>query len=436
MSVSPLATTTGTARIAPSGVMPTAIVMNLFYTGLGISRSLGERGIAVVGLTAQRGVYGNLSRYAKVLHSADSRNDPEALVQQLVRLGQSLTTRGVLFPTRDHDLVFLDRFRDVLEPYFVSVIPSHDALDRSLDKWQTYQHATAAGVPAPNSAVADTVTAALHAADGVGYPCVLKPVAAHQWRSANNWQVVGGRKAIVIGSPAELEAEYAVIAGADRRVLLQEFIQGGDDALVVVGCYVDRQGTFAGAFNAQKLVQTPPEVGTGCIVQSTERPELLERTERLLKSIGFTGIAEVEYKWDARAQEFKLIEINPRPWDQYRIGIACGVDVAHLAYCDCAGLPRPARLRAFRRVKWIAEDAFLMAALRVIWRRQPGLGALLRQARGPKMYAIWSASDPMPFFLYALNTAVELGRFAARACWNAVTTAFSANRKVRVGALR
>ena len=34
----------------------------------------------------------------------------------------------------------------------------------------------------------------------VTYPCVLKPVSAHQWRQGNNWQIVGSRKAIGISS--------------------------------------------------------------------------------------------------------------------------------------------------------------------------------------------------------------------------------------------
>ena len=34
----------------------TAIVMNVYYTGLGIARSLGQRGIPVLGLSAEREV--------------------------------------------------------------------------------------------------------------------------------------------------------------------------------------------------------------------------------------------------------------------------------------------------------------------------------------------------------------------------------------------
>src|SRR5437867_4616910 len=92
-------------------VHPTAIVMNMFYTGLGIARSLGEHGIPVVGLTAQHRIYGNFTRHAKVVFCADSRREPEALVAYLVKLGQELGNRAVIFPTRDDDLVFLDRFR-------------------------------------------------------------------------------------------------------------------------------------------------------------------------------------------------------------------------------------------------------------------------------------------------------------------------------------
>ena len=57
---------------------PAAVVMNMFDTGLGIARSLGSRGIPVIGLSAQSGVYGNATRYAKVLPSPDSKAEPEA----------------------------------------------------------------------------------------------------------------------------------------------------------------------------------------------------------------------------------------------------------------------------------------------------------------------------------------------------------------------
>src|ERR1017187_9589024 len=98
---------------------PTAVVMNMFYTGLGIARSLGEHGIPVVGLTSQRGVYGNFTRYARTVLCPDSRNQPEQLLAYLLEMGRQIGHRSVIFPTRDDDVLFLDRFRGELERHFV-----------------------------------------------------------------------------------------------------------------------------------------------------------------------------------------------------------------------------------------------------------------------------------------------------------------------------
>ena len=390
-----------------------AVVMNLYYTGLGIARSLGRRGVPVIGLAAQR-VYGNYSRHVKTVYGADSRTEPEQLLQQLLALGRRLGGRSVLFPTRDHDLVFLDRFRTELEPYFVPMIPTAAVLKRCLDKWETYVWAKQANVPTPACWLVEDAARLREIAHQISYPCVLKPISAHVWRTGDNWDLVGGRKAIVVASPEELLAVYATIARADRRVLVQEHIPGGDDHLIVAACYLDRRSRFQGGFNIQKLVQTPVGVGTGCIVQSADRPELFERTTRLLQAMEFTGIAEVEYKWDERDQEYKLIEINPRPWDQHTLGAACGVDLIPLAYCEYAGLPKPHTQVAFTSCKWLAEDAFLLAALGLLWRREAGLGTLLRQARGKKMYAIWSIRDPLPFVMYLATTVPALIGMALR----------------------
>jgi predicted ATP-grasp superfamily ATP-dependent carboligase len=155
------------------------------------------------------------------------------------------------------------------------------------------------------------------------------------------------------------------------------------------------------------------------------RPELFEPTIRLLEAMQFTGIAEVEYKWDSVRREFKLIEVNPRPWDQHRLGSAVGVDLIHLAYFDHAGLPRPQVTRGFSRRKWIAEDAFLFEVLRLVWRRERGLRALLREARGPKVYAIWLAKDPLPFIAYAGMLVPRLLGLAVQAIARRAATLFS-----------
>src|ERR1700680_1383699 len=128
---------------------PVAIVMNMFYTGLGIARSLGERGIPVIGLTSHRGIYGNYTRYAKIAFCPDSRNEPEGLLTYLVRVGKDLDNRAALFPTRDDHFLFLDRFREHLTSHFHIAVPESSVVRACLNKWETYRWGQRAGVPTP-----------------------------------------------------------------------------------------------------------------------------------------------------------------------------------------------------------------------------------------------------------------------------------------------
>jgi predicted ATP-grasp superfamily ATP-dependent carboligase len=401
--------------------------MNMFYTGLGIARSLGEQGIPVIGLTARRGNYGNYTRYATLRSCPDSRERPEALLAFLLELGAELSGRAVIFPTRDDDLMFLDRFRSALAPYFNVVMPESAALSACLNKWETYRSAQRAGVAAPRCWRIETVQDLQHAGQEVTYPCVLKPLSAHHWRKAGNWKIVGARKAIVAHSEEDLRREYALVARADTRAVVQEIVEGGDTHLLITACYLDRYSRCAGAFHTQKLVQIPEGFGTGCVVRSVDRSDLLEPTLRLLQSIGFSGIAEVEYKWDGAAGEYKLIEINPRPWDQHRLGKACGVDLIYIAYCDHAGLAMQPPAKLAPGHKWIAEDAFLAAALRMAWRRDPKLRSLLRQARGERIFAIWSAKDPLPMIAFLLRFLPELFGSRVAAAWSTFKRLLSGN---------
>ncbi len=404
---------------------PPAVVMNLFYTGLGIARSLGERGIPVLGLSSRRGVYGNFSRYASTMVCPDSREEPEALAAFLIELGRELRVRSVIFPTRDDDLVFLDRFRAELEPYFSVVAADAEPLQACLDKWQTAAWAERAGVAAPKCWILRQRQDAERVAQQASYPCVLKPLSAHYWRRGDNWRLVGACKAIVVNSAAELQAVYHDIARADERALVQEMIPGGDEDLVITACYLDRQSRWVAGFNIRKLVQVPEQLGTGCIVESVKRPDLFAPAEALLCAMGFSGLAEVEFKWDARDNLYKLIEVNPRPWDQHRLGRACGVDLIYAAYCEHASLPEPHFQEPVAGHKWIAEDTVVTTILRMLWRGDGRLHSLLSKARGKRIYAIWNWQDPLPLVVYLFSDfipslATSIGRRVIQVCWRAV----------------
>jgi predicted ATP-grasp superfamily ATP-dependent carboligase len=386
----------------------TAIVLNMFYTGLGIARSLGEHGVPVTGLTAREGIYGNYTRYATLRACPDSRDEPEKLFSFLLKLGAEAADRPIIFPTRDDDVLFLDHYREPLARYFDLILPSPGAVRGCLDKWETYLHARHARVDTPQCWVVGDKQDLLDAADEISYPCVMKPVFSNDWRVKDRWEQVGSRKAIGIESRGQLLAEYAQVSVADPRVLIQEMVPGEDDQLFIVACYLDRDCRLVASFTAQKLLQIPAGFGTGCVVQTVDRPELVEPAAALLRSLGFSGIAEVEFKRDASCGKYKLIEVNARPWDQHTLGKASGVDLIYIAYCEAAGLPLPAIRVSEAGWKWIAEDAYLTAALRLMWKRDRGILRLAAVGRGRRTYGIWSGSDKRPFIIYMTKFVPQL----------------------------
>ena len=357
----------------------------------------------------------------------DSRDEPEKLLVFFLELRKTVAAGAVIFPTRDADVIFLDRFREALLPHFVPFIPERGALDVCLDKWETYLAARRAGVATPKCWLVNSDEALRQSLPEITYPCVLKPAVADSWRTSSNWDQVGRRKAIGITCQTELLAEYARIARAEARTLVQEMIPGDDSNLVIAACYLDRQSDWVAGFNTQKLVQIPEGFGTGCIVQAAQRPELFQPALRLLRDIHFSGIAEVEFKWNAAKSEYQLIEINPRLWDQHRLGKGCGADLAWLAYCEYAGIERPPLAIRPSAEKWIAEDVFVSAALGLLRRRGSRLRSLLLLAKGKRIYGVWSASDPLPSLAYW--TLVLIPRFigaAVRSIWTSTKARFPA----------
>src|SRR6202035_1814639 len=114
---------------------PPVVILNMFYSGLGIARDLAGRGVRVIGLSADRKVYGNFTRLCEVRFAPNSQENPEELAEFLLRSSNDLWG-AVIFPTRDADVLFLERFRSELEPRYRLAIPPSRCLRRTINKYE------------------------------------------------------------------------------------------------------------------------------------------------------------------------------------------------------------------------------------------------------------------------------------------------------------
>jgi D-aspartate ligase len=396
-----------------AGKLPPVLIMNMFYSGLAIARDLAGTGIKVIGLSADRNAYGNFTRFCEVRQTHDSQSEPEQLAKYLQSVAGELEG-AVIFPTRDADVVFLDRYREQLKSYRTS-IPPRDSLPRVLDKASLVEAAEIAGVPAPMTMVVRSQTDVEKVGAQVGFPCVVKPVSSYQWRGAGKWEAVGCRKAFRAENVEDLREEYSRVSQVNPDILVQEWIPGSTRDIAIMGGYFGAGSEALGYFCARKLVQEPDDFGTGCVVQNVDLREIVEPSIRLCKSLGYRGMAEIEYKRDERTGEYKLIEINTRHWDWHQLGHMSGLNLTRVAYTDLTGQKLDAHTPQHPGGKWVAEDTLLLYSASGLYNHRLTLKSLFKQLSGPKMYGIFQWADPMPFLRYSVSYMFPtVGRMALR----------------------
>jgi predicted ATP-grasp superfamily ATP-dependent carboligase len=207
-----------------------------------------------------------------------------------------------------------------------------------------------------------------------------------------------GDKAWRADTRAELEQRFreaAQVVGAGE-VIVQELIPGGGETQLAY-CAFFRDGRAAASMVVNRLRQHPPLFGrASTFVQTIERPELEEVSERLLRRIGYYGLVELEYKHDVRDGQTKLLDINARTWGYHSLGQRAGVDFPYLLYADQLSLPVPDGARARTGVSWIRLATDVPTALALAAQGELDWRAYLRSLRQANAESVFSGDDPLP----------------------------------------
>jgi hypothetical protein len=91
-------------------------------------------------------------------------------------------------------------------------------------------------------------------------------------------------------------------------------------------------------FSQRTIESCPPPTGPSIQVESLADPVLTAHATRLFEAIGWDGIACAEFIQLARG-DYRLLEINPRPWAAIRAAHSCGVPLLRLFAQYLCGQP-------------------------------------------------------------------------------------------------
>jgi predicted ATP-grasp superfamily ATP-dependent carboligase len=180
-------------------------------------------------------------------------------------------------------------------------------------------------------------------------------------------------------------------------MIVQEYIGGNDDNHYDLHVYMDRNSEPLGCLTGRKIRIYPAYAGTGCFVESLYSKELVDLGVDMLRKVGFTGLANFNFKKDPSTQEFKLLEINPRASSWNIMDSFCGVNLPFIAYADAAGIPFALPGKQREQVKYVYLKSDIKAFLEYRRNGDWTLWSWLSSFRGKKVYQMYAPDDLRPF---------------------------------------
>ncbi|MPZ56427.1 MAG: ATP-grasp domain-containing protein [Rhizobiales bacterium] len=391
MTASVAPATTDDVRPPAATAARGALVMGGAHGSLAVARSLGRRDIPVWFLTHDHPL-ARFSRYVTHSGSWPGPNDPDA-AEFLLRFGRRHRLDGwTLFPCGDAEVQFVARNHAALSAAFRVATPPWAITRWTADKRLTHQFAAEIGLHSPWSYYPRDRQDVAQV--DCRFPVILKPTVHEQRNSftrAKAWRA-DDRETLVARF-----VEAAALVG-EQQIVLQELIPGGGERQFSYAALCDR-GVPVASLVARRTRQFPIDFGyTSTFVETIERPELEEAACRLLRSLEYSGLVEVEFKYDVRDGRYKLLDINARPWTWLGLGAAAGVDFPFLAWQLAQGeTPVPARGRA--DVRWIHLTRDVAAVCQQICAGVRSPTRYRNTFWRPVTFAVFATDDPLPGLL-------------------------------------
>jgi D-aspartate ligase len=384
-----------------SGRQEGALVIAEHYRGLALVRSLGRRGIPVWTLEPDFEFMASASRYCRNSLRWPAGEDRAQLDYLLALASRHRLDGWTLFTTSDEDTMLVARHHAALSSHFRMTVPHWDLLRWAYDKRLTYRLAADIKVDHPKTFYPKTHDELLKL--DLPFPVILKPAFKRQenrftrekaWR-ADDRQTLAARY-----------AEASELVGPDA-VMVQELIPGGGETQFSCAALCADGRTLA-SVTARRTRQYPVDFGrSSSLVETCEQPVIEESARHLLAAMRYTGLVEVEFKYDQKDGRYKLLDVNPRAWTWHGLCATAGVDFPYLLWRSIRGEHVP-ELRGRPGLRWVRLSTDVAAASTEMLGGRLSLREYFRSLKGPLEFAAFAADDPLPALLRAPARAYSL----------------------------
>lgn len=364
---------------------------------LGLARQVKAKGLEVVIVTDDGCSVARFSR-------AVDRTIIESIGNWSLVIGDlELPNKGtLLFPTNDEAVEMLcGRYEEYKERFALGV-PEPQVIEVFNDKRRAYRFAEASGVHCPKCWYPDTMEDVEALSEELPYPVVVKPAVMYSFHATF------GKKAFRCDDAASLKATYMRIAAKGyplETLVVQEFLEGGAKNLYSCGVMA-AGGEIIVSMQANRIRQNPMDFGNSTTYAiSCFVPQIQEQTEALLRMTNYSGVGEVEWMWDAKAQQYKFLEINTRAWKWHTISNQLGFSFigALIDWFDKGKFEiLNHKSDIDTPVAWVERLTDFTVAAKEILHGRMRLRDVIKSYRIKHESAVWSWKDPLPAIMYIL----------------------------------
>jgi len=318
-------------------------------SSLAVTRSLGRYGynVFVTGLESN-----NISASSKYCSRSFKTPDPlkdgikySDTIVDIVRREKI----NIIVPMTEQSIYQLNRVRDELPHDVILACPHQEKMDQVSNKFKLFEMANALGIPIPETIFVNGLDDFLEKESQITtFPVVVKPAFS---------KIADGDELISAGVMYASDRDGLKQLYDTKKVLcypslIQEMIVGEGTGLFTL---FDQDRHLA-LFSHRRLLEKPPSGGVSVMSESIPLdPEMVKSAEKLLSSVGWQGVAMVEFKRDVRDGKAKLMEINGRFWGSLQLAVASGIDFPVLCleyYQNRKPTALPAYYTVGHRLKW------------------------------------------------------------------------------------
>jgi len=284
------------------------IVLGGHIQGLNIVRIYGKIKIDVILIDKDSFNLAKHSKYCKDFYHRE--NFLELLLEFKDR---DRYKNWLIIPTNDSQVKILSQNRDKLDSHFLVTTDKWEVVKNFYNKINTYKIAKRLSIPIPWTLFPADIEDLKR--EDIKYPCIIKPAVMHTFYSKFK------KKVFVCSNFDELISNYkeALKVIPKSEIIIQEIISGDSTNQYSACFFYNRDRSYIHLI-ARRARQHPPDFGNATTFAETVNIDILrERGERILKEVGYFGLCEIEFKFDSKTKEYKLLEVNPRTWKWHSI---------------------------------------------------------------------------------------------------------------------